>query len=242
MTLGPLAIHIPAYCAESTLSELVGRIPSDVWELSPRVLVVDDGSKDGTARLAAKLASQHPHFDVHSFPENRGYGAATAYGLAWARDLGAVASICLHADGQYPPEQIPDLLAALEKGCDLVQGSRHLHGTALRGGMPFYKWMGGKGLVAVERFGLGLPLTDFHSGFLGFGPRALAALPLEKMSQSFDFDLEAIARTHAAGLTIGEIGIPTRYADEVSHLRSIPYGLRCLRVVWRFRMGAFRTR
>jgi len=203
------------------------------------VLVIDDGSQDGTSELTHQLHLNFPSTELHTFAQNRGYGAAAAFGLKWARSLAAEAAVCIHADGQYPPEAIPRLLEMLGHGVDLVQGSRHLDGTALAGGMPKYKWIAGLALSTLERKVLGVHLTDLHSGLLAFGARALATLPETGMSSSFDFDLEAIARCRAAGLAIGEIGIPTRYADEVSHLRSFPYGVSCLRVLWRYRQGDF---
>jgi len=230
-----LCIYLPAYQAEKTLAGVLARIPAQILARPDlRLLVVDDGSRDGTAALATSLARSLPALELHSFSANQGYGAAVAHGLAWARRSGARAAICLHSDGQYPPEAIPALLERLESGLDLVQGSRHREGTALRGGMPLYKWAAGHALSALERRVLGLDLTDFHSGLLAFGPRALEVLPESGMSTSFDFDLEAIARCRAADLRIGEIGIPTRYADEESHLRSIPYGWACLRVLRRY--------
>ena len=86
---------------------------------------------------------------------------------------------------------------------------------------------------------LDLPLTDFHSSYLVYRPRALAALPFARLSDSFDFDMEAIAAARARGLAVGEEPIPTHYGDEISYLNPVTYGLRVLRVLWRFTRGEY---
>jgi hypothetical protein len=84
-------------------------------------------------------------------------------------------------------------------------------------------------------------LTDFHSGYLVYGQRALAQIPFARLSDSFDFDLEVIAAAKARGLAVGEAPIPTHYGDETSYLKPLTYGLRVLRVLWRFKRGAYRV-
>jgi glycosyltransferase involved in cell wall biosynthesis len=238
---GDLVVFMPAYRAERHLEATVARIPEPLWSRIRSVRIVDDGSDDGTAAAADRCASRWPVVHRHSFPVNRGYGAAVLAGLQHARDdRGARFALCLHADGQYAPESIPALLEAAEAGLDLVQGSRHRGGTALRGGMPVYKWAAGRALTALENAAFGLRMTDYHSGMLLYGRRVLDGVPFERLSGSFDFDLEVIACSRSADLRVGEVAIPTRYADEVSHLSPIPYGLRCLRVVARYLGGRYR--
>ena len=105
--------------------------------------------------------------------------------------------------------------------------------------MPLYKVVGGKVLTRLENRAFRLSLTDYHSGFLVYSRRAVQSLPFDTLSTYFDFDLEVIASARARGLAIGELPIPTRYADEVSHLNPVWYGLRCLRVVARYRLGRY---
>jgi hypothetical protein len=93
-------------------------------------------------------------------------------------------------------------------------------------------------LNRIENRTLGLRMTDYHSGYLLYGRRALE-LPFHTLSNSFDFDLEVIACARARGLSVGEEPIPTHYGDEVSHLEPISYGLRVLRVMWRYRRGRY---
>jgi glycosyltransferase involved in cell wall biosynthesis len=230
-----LGLFIPAYNAAATLPRVIARIPLELGPRLQRIFIIDDGSQDDTAGVAAALASDQPLVQVITLATNRGYGAAVKRGLAACVAAGVECAACVHADGQYAPEALPDLLAALEqRGLDLLQGSRIASGTALSGGMPLYKFAANRALTGLENRVYGLRLSDYHSGYLVYGRRALAALPFEGFSDSFDFDLEVIASARAHGLNLGELPIPTHYGDEVSHLRSIPYGLRALRVMFNY--------
>ncbi len=104
--------------------------------------------------------------------------------------------------------------------------------------MPMYKYLANAILNRIENHTLDLGMTDYHSGYLLYAPLALA-LPFREFSDSFDFDLEVIASARAHGLSIAEAGIPTHYGDEISHLRPLSYGLRVLRVMWKYRRGRY---
>ena len=235
-----LVVVVPAYNAARFLPNLVRRLVEAKPPGLLRIVIVDDGSTDSTAATARDLAQAIPNLEVVFRPANGGYGAAMKDGLAVARLLDADRAASIHADGQYSPEVLVDLLASLDRqGLDLLQGSRIAGGQALAGGMPIYKYAGNWALNKIERWALALPLTDFHSGYLVYGRRALSEIPFARLSDSFDFDLEAIASARARGLAVGEGPIPTHYGDEVSHLNPFTYGLRVLRVLWRFKRGAY---
>jgi glycosyltransferase involved in cell wall biosynthesis len=235
-----LGILIPAYNAEATLAGVVARIPADPGGLLHRIWIVDDGSTDGTSRIAAALAAGRPQVEVITLSRNRGYGAAVKRGLAACKAADVDAAACVHADGQYAPEELPALLAALSaRGLDLLQGSRIAPGTALSGGMPLYKFVANRALTTLENLIFRMRMTDYHSGYMVYGRRALEQLPFYRLSDSFDFDLEVIASARAAGLALGEHPIPTHYGDEISHLRSIPYGLRVLGVMFNYLAGRY---
>lgn len=235
-----LFVIIPAYQAEATLEATVDRIPVSAWEAIETLLVLDDGSLDGTGAAAQRLAARQPRVRTTRAAKNRGYGPTVRAGLEAARMSACDAAVVLHADGQYAPELLLTLATRLaERRLDLLQGSRLKGGGALAGGMPLYKFVAGRALCAMERRVLGLPLTDFHSGYLLHGRAALDRIPYERLGDSFDFDLQILACAAALGLAVGEESIPTRYADEVSHLRPVPYGLRVLSVLRRYRDGEF---
>ena len=234
-----LCVVIPAYNAarhiEGVLERVAGLVPFGLEQ----VIVVDDGSRDRTARLVEARQATNPRLRLLVRSQNGGYGAAMKDGLTLARESEPDVVACIHADGQYAPEVLPDMLEQLSRRrLDLLQGSRIAAGTALRGGMPLYKYVGNALLNRIENHTLELSLTDYHSGYLVYGPRALG-LPLSRLSDSFDFDLEVIASARAHGLLVGEAPIPTHYGDEVSHLNPLSYGLRVLRVMWNYRRGQY---
>jgi glycosyltransferase involved in cell wall biosynthesis len=234
-----LCVVIPAYNAarhiEGVLERVAGLVPFGLEQ----VIVVDDGSRDRTARLVEARQATNPRLRLLVRSQNGGYGAAMKDGLTLARESEPDVVACIHADGQYAPEVLPDMLEQLSRRrLDLLQGSRIAAGTALRGGMPLYKYVGNALLNRIENHTLELSLTDYHSGYLVYGPRALG-LPLSRLSDSFDFDLEVIASARAHGLFVGEAPIPTHYGDEVSHLNPLSYGLRVLRVMWNYRRGQY---
>jgi glycosyltransferase involved in cell wall biosynthesis len=236
-----LVVVIPAYNAARHLPDVVTRV-ARTQDLR-RIIVVDDGSTDDTAAIVRALRAATSTWacpvTLVERPRNGGYGAAMQDGLRAARQDDPDVVACVHADGQYSPEALPALLAELRaRRLDLLQGSRIASGTAKSGGMPLYKRAANAVLNRLENWTLGLGMTDYHSGYLLYGRRALA-LPFETLSSSFDFDLEVIATARAHGLAVGEAPVPTRYADEESHLQPITYGLRVLRVLWNYRRGHY---
>ena len=120
------------------------------------------------------------------------------------------------------------------RNLDLLQGSRHaVAGEAKRGGMPLYKRLGGAFLTALENLAFREKLTDRHSGFIVYSSRFLKTVDLNRLSASFDIDLELISIADAQNFAIAELPIPTRYDGEKSNLNVVTYGLRVLRQVWR---------
>jgi glycosyltransferase involved in cell wall biosynthesis len=235
-----VSLVIPAYNAEKHLCSVIQRIPPAAWQLIGTVWVVNDGSTDDTARVIEELVRSNRNIKAVTHARNRGYGQAVQSGLKAVQAEGPDYAVCLHADGQYPPESIPAFIqTAQRQNLDILQGSRLAPGTARQGGMPLYKFIAGKILVVLENRVFGLKLTDYHSGYLCYSRRAYSAIPFKALSSSFDFDLEVIAWARKAGMRIGEIPIPTRYADEVSYLNPVTYGLRVLKVMGKYIMGKY---
>ncbi|MBL8027907.1 MAG: glycosyltransferase family 2 protein [Fibrobacteres bacterium] len=238
-----IGIFIPSYNAGKFLERVIDRVPESIKDNIHKIWIINDGSTDDTGIIAAKLAASNDNINVLTFQKNRGYGAVVKAGLGAAKETGLDYIICLHGDGQYPPESMPDMLhKAAAGGYDIIQGSRHLNKGAAEGGMPLYKIIGGKILVFLENLVFGLSQTDYHSGYLCYSKKVIEKVKFENLSPSFDIDLEIIASARASALSISEIAISTRYADEVSYLNPFTYGLRVLRVLYKYISGHYRRR
>ena len=237
-------IFVPAFNVAATLAGVLGRIPPAVMARAT-VLVIDDGSKDDTRGVyetfvgAASNTKNAAHLEYMRFERNLGYGAVVKRGISEGLRSGAKYIGCLHGDGQYPAEQLGEFFAHLETAGNspaiaLVQGSRRLvPGAARAGNMPLHKRIGGAFLTALENIAFRQKLSDRHSGFIVYNAEFLKTLDLQKLSPSFDIDLEIISIADARGYRLAELPIPTRYAGEKSNLNVVTYGLRVLRQIAR---------
>ncbi len=178
-------VLVPAYNAGATIEKVFARIPPAAQRRIRRYVAVNDGSTDDTAAALDRLCNEFPNLVVLTHEANRGYGEAEKTLLRYALREGAEVGILLHADGQYSPEKIPELLEPFDgDAADLVQGSRMLGGGALRGGMPLYKFVANKALTALENWAFGMHLAEYHSGYMLYSRKALETIPFEKLSGS----------------------------------------------------------
>ncbi len=224
-----IAVVLPAYNAEKTLEATVRELPDQV---DIRILV-DDHSSDRTVEIAHRLGLQ---FYVHD--RNYGYGRnqQTCYREALA--AGADVVIMVHPDYQYTPLLVTALASMVAYGVyDVVLGSRIIGGTALRGGMPRYKYVANRLLTAFENLFLGIKLSEYHTGYRAFSRDVLTRLPLLENSDDFVFDNQMLAQCVHFGFRIGEVSCPTKYFEEASSInfrRSVQYGLGVVGTTLRF--------
>jgi glycosyltransferase involved in cell wall biosynthesis len=227
-----ICVVMPAYNAEKTLERTYRDLPAGWYD---DVILVDDGSRDGTVELSRTLGI---HTLVH--PRNRGYGGnqKTCYAEALAR--GADVVVMVHPDHQYDPRYIPALVEPLLAGrCEAVFGSRMLGGRPLEGGMPKWKYLANLGLTAVANATFYVYLSEYHSGLRAYSRRYLEAVDLGKNSDDFVFDTEIIAQGVWKGLRIQEVPIATRYFEEASQIgfwRSVRYGFAVLSVLLDYKL------
>ncbi len=236
-----IVVVLPAFRAEKTLQQTVDAIPRDIVD---DILLVDDASNDRTVAMAQRLSLR---VCVHE--ENLGYGANQKTCYKEALRLGADIVVMLHPDYQYDPRLITAMAAMLASGLyDVVLGSRILGGTALRGGMPVYKYCFNRLLTLVQNILLGAKLSEYHTGYRAFAREVLETLPLLGNSDDFVFDNQMLTQVHAFGYRIGEISCPTKYFPEASSIdfrRSLIYGLgvlhtSCLYRLWKWRLARAR--
>ena len=225
-----IIVVMPAYNAENTLEKTYNEIPKDIVD---EILLVDDKSHDRTVSKAKEMGIATY---VHEI--NRGYGAnqKTCYSEALKR--GADIIIMLHPDYQYPAKLIPAMAGLLTTDMfDIASGSRILGGMALKGGMPFYKYIANRALTFIDNIVTGEKLSEYHSGYRAFKKEALLSLPILENSDDFIFDNEILMQAIYFGHKIGEITSPTNYNEEASSIsfrRSVTYGLGILLVALKF--------
>jgi glycosyltransferase involved in cell wall biosynthesis len=232
-------IIMPAYQAAKTIRSVFERLPAEINQKDHRIVVINDGCSDGTADVVNQIIKERTDTEMITHERNKGYAQAQKTGFSHAVKEGADIAVLLHSDGQYAPELLPQLLAPLENDeADLVQGSRMLDGGALKGGMPMYKYVANRSLTALENFCFGLKMAEYHSGYMLYSRKVLQAFDFTRLSDTFHFDGEMILMASKHKLRIKQIGIPTRYADEKSHLKPIQYGFDVLGILWKnFRGG-----
>lgn len=225
-------VIMPAYNAARTLAKTNGDIPRHIVD---KVILVDDASRDDTARIARRLG-----LEVITHIQNKGYGGNQKTCYIEALAAGADIVVMVHPDNQYDATRIPEMIKPIVQGrADLVLGSRLLGGRAatLQGGMPVWKYISNRFLTAVENLSLGTHLSEAHTGFRAYSRKLLTTIPFLLNSDDFVFDSEVIAETVAFGFKIAEVPVPTRYfpeASSVSFRRSVIYGLATLNVARKF--------
>ncbi len=203
-----LAVVIPAFRAARTLPAVLARVRQAAGAMGTAIIVVDDGSDDGTGDAAAGGGAV-----VLRHPANRGKGRALATGLAAAVETGAGVVVTMDADGQHPPEAIPALLEPIAAGrWDLVVGSR-----ARDGAMPFGRQMSNWLSSTLLSRAVGFRVPDSQSGFRAM--RREVAEQVRPRGERYEFETEFLFLAAGHGYRIGAVAVPTVYDGVPSHFR-----------------------
>lgn len=221
-----LIIVLPAYNAELTLRKTYSEIPFDIVD---DVVLVDDASRDRTSEVAREIGIKH----VIKHEKNKGYGGnqKTCYDTALA--LGADIIIMLHPDYQYTPKLIPAMASIISNDLyQVVLGSRILGKGALKGGMPYYKYVFNRMLTLTQNILIGQKLSEYHTGYRAFSRTVLESINYHANSDNFVFDNQFLSQVFYAGFDIAEVTCPTKYFEEASSINfrsSSVYGMGVLK-------------
>ncbi len=210
-----VCVVFPAYNAAQTLRATLDRIPRGAAD---HMILVDDGSVDGTAEVARDLG-----LHVIEHDRNRGYGGnqKTCYRAALETDADVI--VMVHPDNQYDPALVPLLVGFIASGVvDVTFGCRIMRRKdVLAGGMPHIKYLANRLLTIIENMAFGYNLPEYHTGYRAFHRRVLERVPFERCSDDFVFDQEIVAQIRAADFRIGGVPVPTHYGSDSS---SISFG------------------
>ena len=202
--VGPVLVIVPTYNERDNIELIAGRLRTAVPEAD--LLVVDDGSPDGTGALADALSSADPQVYVLHRASKAGLGAAYVAGFGWALERGYDVMVEMDADGSHAPEQLPRLLDALNDA-DLVLGARWIEGGEVEN-WPLARKLLSRGGNTYARLVLGLPLRDATGGFRAYRRQVLEAIHVgEVVSQGYCFQVDLALRAWRNGFRIVEVPI-----------------------------------
>jgi len=220
-----IAVVLPAFNAEKTLSRTYNEIPFDIVDL---VILTDDRSIDNTIQIAKELNIQH----IISHDRNMGYGANQKSCYNEALVLGADIIIMLHPDYQYTPKLIHSMSYLIANGLyQIVLGSRILGKGAIKGKMPFYRYFFNRILTFIQNLLMNQKLSEYHTGYRAYSREILEQINYNSDSDDFVFDNQILAQVIYKGYAVAEISCPTMYFAEASSInfrRSVIYGLGVL--------------
>ncbi len=224
---------MPAYNAEKTLESTYLEIPMDIVD---DVIVVDDCSLDRTVEKAHELGIKH----VIRHERNIGYGGNQKTCYQYALRLGADIVVMVHPDYQYTPKLIPSMVYLIANDLyPVALGSRILGKGALRGGMPYYKYVFNRFLTLSQNLLMGQKLSEYHTGYRAFSKEVLHHINFAANSDDFVFDNQMLAQIFFAGYEIAEVTCPTKYftdASSINFRRSVKYGMGVLTTSLKYRL------
>ena len=237
-----ILIFIPAFNVERHLDAVFNSIPKKIFfqrENKISILAINDCSKDLTLQKLYKIQKKNSkRFFIFNNKKNLGYGGVQkkAYTYAIKKKFDYV--IMLHGDGQYDPKILPKFISNLQfTNYDAIFGTRmHSYKSAIKGGMPAYKFIGNIFLTKIQNIILGTKFSEFHSGYRSYKIASLKKIPFQNFSNSFHFDTEIIIEHVIKNLSILEIPIPTKYGTQISNLKSIPYGLNIIKTMFKYKI------
>ncbi|GAB3145921.1 polyprenol monophosphomannose synthase [Amycolatopsis sp. NPDC004378] len=200
----PVLVVIPTYNERENLGPILDRLHKVLPDV--HVLVVDDGSPDGTGELADERAAANDHVHVMHRTEKAGLGAAYIAGFRWglAREYATIVE--MDADGSHAPEDLPRLLDAVGDA-DLAIGSRYVPGGAVVN-WPLKRQVLSRGANIYSQIALGMRTRDITAGFRAYRRPVLEKLALDEVnSHGYCFQIDLTIRTADAGFEIVEVPI-----------------------------------
>lgn len=202
--VGRVLVIIPTYNERENLEPIVARVRASVPDAE--VLVADDASPDGTGEIADRLAAEDDHVHVLHRKGKEGLGAAYVAGFRWGMERGFDVLVEMDADGSHQPEELPQLLTALE-AADLVIGSRWVRGGRVEN-WPKKREALSRGANTYSRLLLGFGVHDSTGGFRAYRATALSKIGIDEVtSQGYCFQVDLTLRAVRSGLRVVEVPI-----------------------------------
>ena len=209
-------VCLPTYNERENLENMIEAIgvARERASIVGDVLVIDDGSPDGTGQIADTLAAKLPWVHVLHRTQKEGLGRAYLAGFRWALERDYAYILEMDCDFSHDPGRLPDLLAAAQNGADLVLGSRYVRGGGVRDWSAVRPVISRGGCLYAQAF-LQLRIHDLTGGFKCFRRAVLEAIELDGVTaEGYAFQIEMTYRTSLLGYRIEEI--PITFTDRVA--------------------------
>ena len=210
-----VAVVIPAYRAAAHIAGVLRGIP----DLVQWIVVVEDCSPDDTAAIVEEESRRDPRIRLLRHAENQGVGGAVLGGYAEAHRLGADIVVKMDSDGQMDPDQLPALIAPIERGeADYAKGNRYLHARQLRS-MPLARRIGNLGLSFLTKLASGYwNIFDPTNGYTAIHASLIPLLNKDAIGRCYFFESSMLLELSLLRAVIRDVYIPARYGDEISNL------------------------
>jgi glycosyltransferase involved in cell wall biosynthesis len=208
-----IIVGMPAY----NEAKYVGSLIVSSKQYTANVLVVDDGSTDGTSKIAELAGAA-----VVKHKQNQGYGSTIQTIISEAKKRNADILVILDADAQHNPEDIPALIKGISEGYDVVIGSREMKKNAIAA----YRRLGQRVLTKATSIASREKLSDTESGFRAYSKKAIYSLELKEKGMAISSEI--ISEANAKGLKITEVPISVEYTKDGSTLNPVKHGFSVL--------------
>jgi glycosyltransferase involved in cell wall biosynthesis len=223
-------IFIPAWNVRGDIGSTLERIPAAFGRSCAEVFVLDNASTDGTPEVVLDRVRQGLPFPVRVYrnASNLGYGGSQKVAYAHAIRQGYDVVAMLHGDGQYPPQRLPALTAALaDERTGVACGCRLLDEQA-QDETPLLRRLGIRGLSLLQNVAAGLALTEWFSGFRAFRCSALQEVPFQACDSDYYFDVQIVLLLSMAGHAVAEIPVAKKYDGNHSPINIWQFGRKAL--------------
>jgi glycosyltransferase involved in cell wall biosynthesis len=211
-----VVVVVPAFCEEAHVAEVVATMPSFV----DSIVLVDDGSPDGTSERARAVGDPRLHIERHA--ERRGVGAALTTGYRRGLELTErpTDALCVMAgDGQMDPDELASVALPVIRGlADYVKGDR-FGDPAVRRSMGMPRWVGGQVFTRLTSAAIGQRISDSQCGFTALARGAALRLELDRLWTGFGYPNDLLGQLAALDLRVAEVPVTPIYGREKSKLR-----------------------
>ena len=209
-----VSVVVPAYNEEHSIKDVITSIPSYV----DHILVVDDGSADGTRNNATECAKEDPRVEMITRPSRGGVGAAIITGHLRALELETDVVGVMAGDGQMDPKHLSSLIDKIVEGYDYAKGNRFLAEGHLTQ-MPRYRVLGNVILSFMSKASSGYwNIFDHDNGYTAIRATMLRKMPLGHIAKNYNFERDMLVHLNIIGARVADVPIESKYPDRYSKI------------------------